>query len=158
MLTRMAISVSGGMVATATFISRYDDPHRPASTQSRASSMPRRGGREAAGNAAALAPVRAASVTRMTSIPASIPGIAGTDITAIGDRYGTAANELLETPPVQSPVCEDWRHRPGILDSPQRIFMHSNSEVSNYYGSGNLLSRLNEALIDDGADPQHPTM
>jgi len=36
--------------------------------------------------------------------------------------------------------------------------MHSNSEVSTYYGSGNLLSRLNEALIDDGADPQHPTM
>src|SRR5437016_6254542 len=32
------------------------------------------------------------------------------------------------------------------------------SEMSAHYSSGNLLARLNAALIDDGIDPEHPTM
>jgi ubiquinone/menaquinone biosynthesis C-methylase UbiE len=36
--------------------------------------------------------------------------------------------------------------------------MSTNSEVATYYGRGDLLSRLNNALVDDGADPDHPTI
>ena len=32
------------------------------------------------------------------------------------------------------------------------------SEMSAHYSPGNLLARLNAALIDDGIDPEHPTM
>src|SRR5438477_508965 len=32
------------------------------------------------------------------------------------------------------------------------------SEISAHYNPGNLLARLNAALIDDGIDPEHPTM
>src|SRR5213594_2219429 len=31
-------------------------------------------------------------------------------------------------------------------------------EMSAHYSPGNLLARLNAALIDDGIDPEHPTM
>src|SRR6266513_5060842 len=31
-------------------------------------------------------------------------------------------------------------------------------EISAHYSRGNLLARLNAALIDDGIDPEHPTM
>jgi len=34
----------------------------------------------------------------------------------------------------------------------------SGSEVSSHYSRGDLLARLNAALIDDGADPAHPTI
>ena len=34
----------------------------------------------------------------------------------------------------------------------------SGSEVSRHYSRGDLLARLNSALIDDGADPEHPTI
>ena len=32
------------------------------------------------------------------------------------------------------------------------------SDIADHYSSGDLLKRLNAALIDDGADPAHPTM
>src|SRR5947199_126511 len=32
------------------------------------------------------------------------------------------------------------------------------SEMSAHYSPGNLLARLNASLIDDGIDPEHPTM
>jgi len=36
--------------------------------------------------------------------------------------------------------------------------MNTDSEVSRHYGRGNLLARLNAALIADGVDPAHPTI
>ena len=36
--------------------------------------------------------------------------------------------------------------------------MNKDPEVVSHYSRGNLLSRLNAALQDDGADPDHPTM
>jgi ubiquinone/menaquinone biosynthesis C-methylase UbiE len=36
--------------------------------------------------------------------------------------------------------------------------MNADLEVSTHYGSGHLLSRLNAALREDGADPAHPSM
>ena len=35
--------------------------------------------------------------------------------------------------------------------------MNDDNEISAYYGRGNLLSRLNKALAEDGVDPDHPT-
>jgi len=35
--------------------------------------------------------------------------------------------------------------------------MNSNREVSTHYSRGDLLSRLNAALREDGIDPDHPT-
>jgi len=36
--------------------------------------------------------------------------------------------------------------------------MNTDREVSRHYGGGNLLSRLNAALAEDGIDPDHPSM
>src|SRR3954451_1380782 len=36
--------------------------------------------------------------------------------------------------------------------------MNTDREVSRHYGGGNLLSRLNAALADDGIDTDHPSM
>jgi len=36
--------------------------------------------------------------------------------------------------------------------------MNSDREVSAHYSQGNLLSRLNAALMEDGVDPDHPSM
>src|SRR6184192_1265920 len=36
--------------------------------------------------------------------------------------------------------------------------MNTDREVSRHYGGGSLLSRLNEALAEDGIDPDHPSM
>src|SRR5258706_4465369 len=36
--------------------------------------------------------------------------------------------------------------------------MNTDREVSRHYGRGNLLSRLNAALAEDGIDPDHPSM
>ena len=36
--------------------------------------------------------------------------------------------------------------------------MNTDREVSKHYGGGNLLSRLNAALAEDGIDPDHPSM
>jgi SAM-dependent methyltransferase len=36
--------------------------------------------------------------------------------------------------------------------------MNTDREVSMHYSQGNLLSRLNAALTDDGVDPDHPSM
>ena len=36
--------------------------------------------------------------------------------------------------------------------------MNTDREVSRHYGEGNLLSRLNAALAEDGIDPDHPTV
>jgi ubiquinone/menaquinone biosynthesis C-methylase UbiE len=36
--------------------------------------------------------------------------------------------------------------------------MTNDRDVSSHYSRGNLLSRLNEALIADGVDPEHPTI
>lgn len=36
--------------------------------------------------------------------------------------------------------------------------MNTNSEISKHYSQGNLLSRLNAALKEDGVDPDHPNM
>ena len=32
------------------------------------------------------------------------------------------------------------------------------ADIADHYTSGNLLARLNAALVDDGADPAHPTI
>ncbi len=36
--------------------------------------------------------------------------------------------------------------------------MNTDREVSAHYSRGNLLSRLNAALMEDGVDPDHPSM
>ena len=36
--------------------------------------------------------------------------------------------------------------------------MNTDREVSTHYSRGNLLSRLNAALMEDGVDPDHPSM
>ena len=36
--------------------------------------------------------------------------------------------------------------------------MNTDREVSRHYSGGNLLSRLNAALAEDGIDPDHPSM
>lgn len=35
--------------------------------------------------------------------------------------------------------------------------MNTRREISDYYGKGNLLARLNAALVEDGVDPDHPS-
>lgn len=34
--------------------------------------------------------------------------------------------------------------------------MNNGRDISTHYSRGNLLARLNAALIEDGVDPQHP--
>ena len=36
--------------------------------------------------------------------------------------------------------------------------MNTNDEISRHYGRGDLLARLNASLVDDGVDPQNPTI
>src|SRR5437867_11110712 len=36
--------------------------------------------------------------------------------------------------------------------------MNTDREVSRHYGGGNLLSRLDAALAEDGIEPDHPSM
>jgi ubiquinone/menaquinone biosynthesis C-methylase UbiE len=55
-------------------------------------------------------------------------------------------------------TAADRKRLCGIDSGPRTSSMNTDREVSSHYSRGNLLSRLNAALREDGVDPDHPSM